>query len=185
MKISEIVQKKPPAHHSVMHTITVGPWQVQLDTHALASRVDPQRSVPQHVFVNIMNSACNTPGTLDTIPIGRGAFFQDTTTRVSLYFKRLDQHTLRLETVLGAGQQPKPPLFRRPVTPWQPPPRIVQQQQAIDQQLAQQVQQRGRDSLSQDLEQAKPYLDTYNSMNRQDRRAFDRMINKQKKKLYE
>jgi len=185
MKISEIVQKKPLAHHSVMTTITVGPWQVQLDTHALASRVDPQRSVPQHEFVAIMNSACNTPGTLDTIPIGRGAFFQDTNTRVSLYFKRLDQHTLRLETVLGAGQQPKPPLFRRPVTPWQPNAQRVQRQQAIDQQLAQQVQQRGRDSLSQDLEQAKPSLDMYQSLNRAERRAFDRMVNKQKKKPYE
>jgi len=183
MKIFEIVQRQP-AHHSIMTTVTIGPWQVQLDTHALASRVDPQRAVPQHEFVAIMISACNTPGTLDTIPLGRGAFFQDTNTRVSLYFKRLDQHTLRLETVLGADQQPKPPLFRRAVSPWQPNAQRVQQQQAIDQQLAQRVQQQGRDSLSQDLEQAKPSLDMYQSLNRQDRRAFDRMWIKQKKKLY-
>jgi hypothetical protein len=93
---------------------------------------------------------------------------------VSVYLHRLSENEIRVETVLGPDMKPKPPLFRRLV----PNTNIkvdakIQQGQA---KMAQDIQQQGRDAVSQKISALAPVL----SMNRADRRAFDRSIKRKK-----
>jgi hypothetical protein len=167
MKIQEVIQE---AHHSIVKTITIDPWSLQVDSHAIATAAD--RSIPLHTLTNIVSFACAIPGLFDTVPVGRGAYFQDTNTGISVYIHRLSDRVLRWETVLSPGMRPKPPLFRRPVPASQLKPQAdVDRNQA---RMRQQTQQRGRDSVSQDLAQVSPLL----QLNRADRRALGRKLKK-------
>jgi len=165
MRASEFITE---AHHSIMQTMTIGSWKVLIDSHAFVSMT--ARDVSPIDFSNIITYACIFPNIVDTIPIGKGAFFQDINTMISVYLHRLSKNEIRVETVLSPDMKPKPPMFRRPV----PTSHIkldakTQRGQA---ELSKEIRQRGRDEVSQELETIKPLL----NMNRADRRALYRAI---------
>jgi len=169
MRASEFITE---AHHSILKTITIGPWRVQIDTHAVVSMAS--RGVSPIDLSNIITYACVFPDIAATVPIGKGAYFQDINTMVSVYFHRLGENEIRIETVLGPDMKPKPPLFRRSVpTTNRKVDAKFQQNQSI---MAQDVQKYGRDAISQKISAIAPVL----SMNRADRRAFDRSIKRKK-----
>jgi hypothetical protein len=159
MKINEILTE---AHHSIMASFPAGAWKVEIDSHAMVSQVD--RNIPLHKFTSIITYMCSLPDVLPTIPVGRGAYFQDTNTRISVYVTRTADKTVRVETVLSPDMKPKAPLFRRPVPDWQPkgykPDNLTPMQADIKA--------RGRDAVSQDLEQLRPLM----PVNRAQRRQF-------------
>ena len=64
MRANEFISE---AHHSILKTVTIGPWSVQIDTHAVASMAS--RGVSPSDFSDIVNYACKSPDTLNTIPI--------------------------------------------------------------------------------------------------------------------
>ena len=158
------------AHHSILKVIQMGPWRVHIDTHAIVSAT--ARSVDVADFSNIVSYATHVPNTLNTIPVGKGAYFQDVNTMISIYIHRLSEDELRVETVLGPDMRPTQPMFRRPVPPHnrKVDPRLKQSQDA----MRKQTQQHGRDTISQRLADIKPIV----NMNRSDRRAFKRMVKK-------
>lgn len=163
MKIKEIIFE---AHHSIIATFPSSKWKVEIDSHAMVSQVD--RNIPLHQFTNMITYMCSLPDVLPTIPVGRGAYFQDTNTRVSIYVTRTADKTVRVETVLSPTMKPKAPLFRRPVPAWTPKgykPDDYGTMQAD-------IQARGRDAVSQDLEQIKPFM----PVNRQQRRQFAKQM---------
>jgi hypothetical protein len=160
------------AHHSILNTVTRGPWSVQIDTHAVASMAS--RGVSPSDFSDIVNYACKAPDTLNTIPIGKGAYFQNINNMVSVYILRLSENEIRVETVLGPDMKPKSPMFRRPI------PSTTRKTSPIMQQnldyMARQAQQYGRDAVSQKLATIAPY----SNLNRADRRAFNRVVKRKK-----
>lgn len=160
------------AHHSILATRQIGPWNVHIDTHAIASQAS--RGIDLADFTNIITHACFLPNTLNTIPVGKGAYFQDLNTRISIYIYRLGNDELRIETVLGPDMKPKPPMFRRAVPSHniKIDPRVNPAQNAV----AQVAQQHGRDYVSQHLSDLAPIA----NMNRTDRRAFNRLMKKKK-----
>jgi len=186
MLVNEIITE---AHHSRLATQKIGPWTVHFDSHLMATIPARQISLPD--ITNIITYACITcAADLKTIPRGAGAFFQDTNTLISIYIRR-NQHypdQLTIETVLSPEMTPKPPLFRRPV-----PPHNMKINKNDEKRMAyyhQQVQLRGRDAVSQDLENAKfgqkkPELMSpveldklRQQMNREQRRELDRYLRK-------
>jgi hypothetical protein len=165
MKISEIILE---AHHSILATTKIGPWNVQFDSHAFASIAN--RGIPPEDYTNIASYMCFLPDVFPTVPVGRGAYFQDTNTRISIYATRVTKDTIRIETVLGPDMQPKPPLFRRPV-----PPSTVKHKNPLDlSQLRARTQVLGRDAVSQELEKIKPLM----PVNRAERRKFSKFAKK-------
>jgi hypothetical protein len=167
MKVHEILNE---AHHSILTTFPAGPWKVEIDSHAVVSRAE--RNIPLHIFTAIITYMCSLPDVLPTIPVGRGAYFQDTNTRISIYVTRTADKTVRVETVLSPAMRPKAPLFRRPVPAWQPKghkPDDLAPMQAD-------IKARGRDAVSQDLEQLKPLM----PVNREQRRQFDKIMRRVK-----
>jgi hypothetical protein len=169
MKISEIITE---AHHSILTTINIEPWRVQIDTHAFANMA--ARGISLRNFTSIVSYACTFPDILDTIPIGKGAFFQDINTMISVYLHRLSENEIRVETVLSPDMKPKPPMFRRPVPidNRKDDPKI-QRKQAF---IAQKVQQQGVDAVSQKLSTIGPI----STMNRANRREFSRFLKRKK-----
>ena len=166
MRANEFISE---AHHSILNTVTRGPWSVQIDTHAVASMAS--RGVSPSDFSDIVNYACKAPDTLNTIPIGKGVYFQNINNMVSVYILRLSENEIRVETVLGPDMKPKPPMFRRPIpsTTRKPSPRM---QQNLDY-MARQAQELGRDAVSQKLA-------TIPNLNRADRRALSRASKRKK-----
>jgi len=170
MRASEFITE---AHHSILKTMTIGPWSVQIDTHAVVSMAS--RGISPIDFSNIITYACIYPDVAATIPLGKGAYVQDTNTLVSVYLHRLSENEIRVETVLGPDMKPKPPMFRRPV------PNTINKnvgakfQQSQDK-MAQAVQKYGRDAVSQEMSNYAPLL----SMNRADRRALMRSAKRKK-----
>lgn len=164
------------AHHSIIKTMTIGPWQVQIDSHAFVSMV--ARGVSPLDFSNIVTYACVYPDIVDTIPIGKGAYFQDVNTMISVYLHRLGENEIRVETVLGPDMKPKPPMFRRPVpvNTTKLDPKIKQGQDA----LAKRIQQHGpegRDVVSKEIEtDVTPWL----NLGRAERRALNRKLKRKK-----
>ena len=169
MRATEFVTE---AHHSILKVMQMGQWRVHIDSHAMVSAA--ARGVDAADFSNIISYATHIPNTLSTIPVGKGAYFQDVNTMISVYIHRLGQDELRVETVLGPDMSPKPPMFRRPVPAHnlKVEPSLKQAQAA----MRKQTQQHGRDYVSQKLADVKPII----NMNRADRRAFKRMTKKNK-----
>jgi hypothetical protein len=167
MKVHEIINE---AHHSILASFPAGPWKVEIDSHAMVSQVD--RNIPLHIFTAIITYMCSLPDVLPTIPVGRGAYFQDTNTRISIYVTRTADKTIRVETVLSPAMMPKSPLFRRPVPAWQPKGR--QPDDLAPMQAD--IKARGRDAVSQDLEQLKPLM----PVNREQRRQFAKQMRRVK-----
>lgn len=160
------------AHHSIMKTITIGKWQVQVDSHAFVSMT--ARGVSPLDFSNIVTYACIYPNIVDTIPIGKGAYFQDVNTMISVYLYRLGENVIRVETVLGPDMKPKPPMFRRPVpvNTMKLDPKIKQGQEVIAKKI-QQSGPEGRDIASKEIE---TYITPLLNLNRADRRALNRKL---------
>ena len=167
MKVHEILNE---AHHSILTSFLAGPWKVEIDSHALVSRAE--RNIPLHTFTAIITYMCSLPDVLPTIPVGRGAYFQDTNTRISIYVTRTADKTVRVETVLSPSMRPKAPLFRRPVPAWQP--KVHKPDDLAPMQAD--IKARGRDAVSQDLEQLKPLM----PVNREQRRQFDKIMRRVK-----
>ena len=159
MKVHEILLE---AHHSILTTFPAGPWKVEIDSHATVSLAD--RNIPLHKFTAMITYMCSLPDVLPTVPVGRGAYFQDTNTRISIYVTRTADKTVRVETVLSPTMAPKAPLFRRPVPDWQPKGRKPNDLPAMQAD----IKARGRDAVSQDLEQLRPLM----PVNREQRRQF-------------
>ena len=166
MRASEFITE---AHHGILKTVTVGPWSVQIDTHATVSMAS--RGVSPSTFSDIVTYACSSPNIVDTIPIGKGAYFQDVNTMVSVYLHRLSENEIRVETVLGPDMKPKPPMFRRPIPSTTRKPSAIMQKNLNY--MAQQAQELGRDAVSQKLA-------TISNLNRADRRALKRSSKRKK-----
>jgi hypothetical protein len=169
MRASEFITE---AHHSILKTMTIGQWRVLIDSHAVVSMA--ARNVSPITFSNIITYACIYPDIAATIPIGKGAYVQDTNTLVSVYIHRLSENEIRVETVLGPDMKPKSPMFRRPI------PSTTRKTSPIMQQnldyMSRQAQQYGRDAVSQKLATIAPY----SNLNRADRRAFNRVVKRKK-----
>ena len=181
MKITEVISE---AHHGRLTTEKIGKWTVHLDSHAIATL--PVRHVDMRDFVNILNYAFKYIPELDTIPRGKGAYFQDTNTLVSIYIRRSSSYPneFTVETVLSPDMRPTPPLFRRPIPSHDlvAIPGIKDTEEVIRKDAAA----RGRDAIAQDLETASTQksqpndpMDNFEPVNRQQRRAFDRWKRKQ------
>jgi hypothetical protein len=162
MRFKEIISE---AHHSILSTTRIGPWNVQFDSHAFVTIAD--RNIPPEQYTNIVTYMCFLPDVLPTIPVGRGAYFQDTNTKISVYVTRVSVDTVRVETVLGPDMPPKPPLFRRPV-----PPSSVKHKKLDLSRLRADTQARGRDAVSQDMEKLQPMV----PRNREERRRLDKAM---------
>jgi len=176
------------AHHYRMATQKMGNWKVHLDSHAVVTMAD--RDIDSGSVINILGFACRNVPELGTIPLGKGAYFQDTNTLISLYLKRSDHYPdeITLETVLSPDMRPTPPLFRRPVPP---APRDMQDNalvRANKQAMKQKTQARGRDAVSQDIESMMPTLKASMNqppapdapLNREQRRAWSKYLQKNK-----
>lgn len=165
MRIKEIISE---AHHSIVKSLQMGPWMVHIDSHALVSA--PVRDVSLSVLTALIRYAAYTPNMYDTVPVGRGAYLQDLNTRASIYVKRVSQDELRIETVLGPDMRPSEPLFRRPIPAANVriDPRDARRQALVKQQALE----RGRDAVSQDMEQFKDLA----PQNRHQRRALDKFM---------
>ena len=188
MKIQDIIE----AHHSRLITHQMGDWTVHFDSHLMATI--PDRRIPLADVVNIISYACLLVPELKTIPRGKGAYFQDTNTLISIYIRR-NQHypnELTVETVLSPDMRPTPPLFRRSV-----PPHDMKVPKGHDKMMDyyhKKSQQYGRDAVSQDLENQKfgqnqtdlrpemlspEALDVLRSrLNREQRRTLDKYLKK-------
>ena len=174
------------AHHHRIITRQIGTWTVHIDTHLIATIAD--RDIVVGDVVNILSFACRYVPELKTIPLGKGAYFQDTNTLVSLYLKRSQHYPneITLETVLSPTQAPTPPLFRRSVPQHDMPdtPKI----KAGKEMMRQYTQTLGRDAVSQDLETLAPKInakqyytapETEVPLNREQRRALNKYLRKQ------
>lgn len=173
MRASEFITE---AHHSILKTITIGAWKVQIDSHAFVSMT--ARGVSPLDFSNIVTYACIYPDIVDTIPIGKGAYFQDVNTMISVYLHRLGEREIRVETVLGPDMKPKPPMFRRPVpiNKMALDPKIKQGQEWMAKRINQQGPE-GRDNVSKEIEtDIAPIM----NLNRADRREFMRKLKRKK-----
>ena len=148
---------------------------MQLDTHAIASQAS--RGIELADFTNIITYACFISDMLSTIPIGKGAYFQDVNTLISIYLTRLGKDEIRVETVLGPDMHPKQPMFRRPVPPHNMPrSSTVRKTQSS---MAKAAQEHGRDFVSQRIADLAPVVvHATTGMNRADRRAFGRFMKK-------
>ena len=172
------------AHHYRMITGSMGPWTVHIDSHAFVTVAD--RGIKLADVVNILTFACLRVPELKTIPLGKGAYFQDTNTLISLYLKRSDHYPneITLETVLSPDMRPTPPLFRRAVLSHniKEPKHVTSGQQA----MRQKIQSVGRDAVSQDVESMMPAFNAKTNalgipQNREERRALDKYLQKNKK----
>lgn len=164
MKITEIINE---AHHSIAGTFKIGPWTIYFDSHALVSVAHKEVSLAD--FTNIVSYSCTLPDVYPTIPIGKGAYFQDVNTMISIYVTRLSRFELRVETVLPKTQIPKPPMFRRPV-----PPASFKDNKRVGATLASLKADslvRGRDAVSQDMEK-----NLATPKNRAERRQLDKLM---------
>lgn len=168
MKINEILTE---AHHSILLTLPIGPWKVQIDSHAYATL--PARNIPLENFTNMISYMCYLPDVLPTIPVGRGAYFQDTNTAISIYVTRVSDNVVRVETVLDRTMKPKQPLFRRPV----PAPDMKNLKPVDYGSMKADVQARGRDAVSQDIEKN---LQPIMPVNRAERRKFAKVMRRLK-----
>lgn len=168
------------AHHYRMATQQIGLWTVHIDSHAFVTIAD--RDIPLGDVVNILTFACKYVPELSTIPRGKGAYFQDTNTLVSIYIKRSANYPneLTLETVLGPNMKPSAPLFRRPVPPHDMPDNsTIKAGKAA---MRRRTQSSGRDAVSQDIEGLMPAIKTNTNriapaevpLNRQQRRALNK-----------
>ena len=157
MRASEFVTET--AHHSRMYTAPVGKWNVHIDTHQIVTAA--ARNIPASVASNIIRYAFTKVPDIETIPRGKGAFFQDTNTLISIYIFRSKNYPneFTVETILSPEMKISPPYFRAAVPPTglTDPPGV----QAGQEFIRQQVQARGRDAVSQDMELMKPKFDAY------------------------
>jgi hypothetical protein len=168
MKIQEILTE---AHHSILVTMPIGPWKVQIDTHAYATL--PARDIPLENFTNMISYMCYLPDVLPTIPVGRGAYFQDTNTAISIYVTRVANNVIRVETVLDRTMKPKQPLFRRSV----PAPDMKNIKPVDYGSIRDAVKTQGRDAVSQDMEKN---LQPLMPVNRAERRKFSKVMRRLK-----
>ena len=191
MKIKEVIAE---AHHSRLVSSKIGEWTVHVDSHLIASAA--ARRIPLEDVGNMVTYACLAVPELKTIPRGKGAYFQDTNTNLSIYIRR-NQHypdQITIETVLSPEMTPTPPLFRRAVPAHNL--KVNKRNQTNLDYYHRQAQERGRDAVSQDLETAmlsrgkKPEdmspeeLDILRRpMNREQRRSLDKYLRKKNRTL--
>jgi hypothetical protein len=168
MRLKEIISE---AHHSILVTMPIGPWKVQIDSHAYATL--PARNIPLENFTNMISYMCFLPDVLPTIPVGKGAYFQDTNTAISIYVTRVSNNVIRVETVLDRTMKPKQPLFRRAV----PAPDMTNIKPVDYGSLKADVKARGRDAVSQDIEKN---LQPIMPVNRAERRKFSKLMRRLK-----
>lgn len=169
------------AHHHRMGTQQIGQWTVHVDTHALVSAAD--RDIATGDMVNIAEFAFKYVPELKTIPRGKGAYFQDTNTLISLYIKRSANYPneFTIETVLGPDMRPSPPLFRRSVPPTPEWMQDTPKDKAARAAMRRDTRALGRDAVSQDIEGMMPQIRNYSlkksmstevPLNREQRRAL-------------
>jgi len=168
MKISELLCE---AHHSLFHTQEIGPWKVLIDSHFIVSLA--HKGVRLEDASHILAYSCVLPDVWQTVPIGKGAYFQDANTWISLYIKRIGPNELRLETVLPPSEKPKPPMFRRLVP--KSTYTIKPKDQKMISQMGAETKLRGRDAVSQEIENL---LNT--PMNREQRRRLEKRLRTKK-----
>lgn len=192
MRASEFITE---AHHSRMLTWKLGTWTVHIDSHAFVSL--PERDIALHDFVNILTFACKYVPELKDIPRGKGAYFQDTNTLVSLYLRRSQHYPseITVETALGPNMKPKPPLFRRSVPP--PDYQDTDDMKRTAVSMRDRTMTHGRDKVSQDIEDLIPTIEKHlaaheytpdmpspspsmPALNRADRRTLQKYLRKQK-----
>jgi hypothetical protein len=157
------------AHHARLATHKAGRYTVHIDSHFLATTA--ARNIPLRFISRFINYTFIMIPEIETIPRGKGAYVQDTNSLISIYIRRSNSYPLEftVETVLSPDMKPTPPFFRRsfPFTPneYKTDPRTIKAQTK----MAKDVEQRGRDAVSRDLEDMpfKPQL-----INRQQRRAL-------------
>ena len=169
MKITEIISE---AHHSIVHRMKIGQWTIHIDSHALVSA--PHKNVSIEDFTNIVIYSSMLPDVYQTIPIGKGVFFQDVNTMISIYVKRISENDLRVETVLPKSEIPKPPMFRRPV-PANKIKRSKKQGEIYNTARTDSLK-RGRDEISQDIEK----IASLPPLNRQQKRELDKRMRRSK-----
>ena len=157
------------AHHSRLATHKAGQYTVHIDSHFLVTTA--ARNIPLKFISRFINYTFIMIPEIETIPRGQGAYVQDTNSLISIYIRRSKSYPLEftVETVLSPGMKPTPPFFRRSF-PFSPDEHKTDPRTAKAQaKMAKDIEQRGRDAVSQDLEDMpiKPHL-----MNRQQRRAL-------------
>lgn len=178
MKITEIISE---AHHSIVSSARVGQWIAHMDSHALVSVA--HKGVPLEDFSNIVNYSLRLPDVYQKVPIGKGVFFQDVNTMISIYVKRLSETELVIETVLPKSEIPKPPMFRRPV-----PPHKLKRPKEVDRTLntmrAASLDQ-GRDAVSRDMEKFVQDRNAALSQDIEKAAAFVQQLNRQQRRELE
>jgi hypothetical protein len=181
MRASEFITE---AHHHRIGSQEIGQWTVHIDSHALVTIAD--RDIQLGDVINILTFACKYVPELKTIPRGKGAYFQDTNSLVSIYIRRSEHYPneLTLETVLGPKMTPSPPLFRRSVPPTPQDLQDTPSLRASKAAMRKHTQAQGRDAVSQDIEGMMPAIKDYSArrsaaapevpLNREQRRALNK-----------
>ena len=173
MKITEIICE---AHHSIVKSTTIGNWIVDIDSHFIVTLADRNVLNPK-VVTNIVTQVCLGSQALTKVPRGTGVFVQDTVSNISIYLYRYKNkpNQLRLETVLTPDMHPKEPIIRIAIPPTDDTKIPAKHQKAMDQ-MKKSIQSSDRDTVSQSLEKNKDTMDAMSKMNRQQRRAFNKIV---------
>lgn len=173
MKISEIISE---AHHSIIRTTEIGPWILDIDSHFLSSMADRSDVLNLKEVTSIVTAVCLELEALHKVPRGTGVFVQEVNSKISIYLYRYKNkpNRLRLETVLTPDMKPKEPVIRVSV----PPSNNTMSKKEIKnlERVRAYTQSQGRDSYSQNLERNKDFISAMSQMNRQQRRAFNKII---------
>lgn len=158
MRAQEFVNE---AHHYRIGSQEIGQWTVHIDSHALVTIA--HRDIQLGDVINILTFACKYVPELKTIPRGKGAYFQDTNSLISIYIRRSEHYPneLTLETVLEPSMRPSPPLFRRPVPPTPQDLQDTPELRANKAAMRKHTQAQGRDAVSQDIEGMMPGIRDY------------------------
>jgi hypothetical protein len=163
------------AHHSRLFTQKMGKWNVHFDSHFLVTVSARNISLPfvshmiSYIFYNLDD--------IETIPRGKGAYIQDTNTLISVYIKRSNSYPtdFTIETVLSPDMKPTPPLFRRSFPAAPKSLKDKPHDRKMQDKIRKDVEQKGRDKVSQDLSDIgfKPQL-----LNRANRRTLSKLAKK-------
>ena len=172
MKINEILKE---AHHSIIGTLVIGDWILDIDSHFEVSLADRSHILNAKEVSSIITYACLYAEGLKSVKRGTGVFVQDTNSKISIYLRKYKNQPNRLvlETVLEPDMKPTEPVIRIAV----PVSDTKMRKKDIDNiaNMRKHTQEFGRDSVSQDIERNTNLM---KGMNRHDRRAFKKMIKK-------
>jgi hypothetical protein len=173
MKVREIINE---AHHSIIATMEIGDWILDIDSHYIATIADRSNKVNAKEVTSIISFACLYSEELKKLPRGTGAFVQDTVSNISIFLHRYKNqpNRLRLETVLTPDMTPKDRIIRITV----PSTNTKMSRKDIKniERVRMDTQLRGRDSVSQDYENNKDVIDAMSTMDRNQRRVLKKNL---------